>query len=492
MTSVRRALALSFVERYVLILLALASNVILARLLTPTEIGLYSVTIAAIGLAHALRDFGIGNFLIQERQLNEDHVRTAFGLSLLLGTSLFALLWALAPWAATFYEEPAMVPLMRVVALNFLLLPFCTISLALLRREMEFKKLLWVNVAAAVGGFSITVGLALLGHGPMSLAVGSVAGNLLTGAGAWLARGGKRVLTPSLRLWRQVGSFGGKASLVGLTGAVSADFNDLVVGKLLGFSAVAMINRAMGVMQPFQRDFTATVRGVMQPAYARDLREGRDPEDKYVQSVVLLAALGWPFYAFVAVFPLETLRLLFGSQWDAAAPLVPWMCAAGALAVLNSMIPTLLLARGAMNQLLLLHLLIDPARIVCFLVALLLAPAILTYAVVFFAFYAISVPVAYAIKQGVQPTAFGSLGARIWPSAKAALVPAAAALLWATALRGEDGTVPLAAYLVAGPFYAALWVAMLFAVRHPLTREERVRRWLYRLRGVLSTQGAAQ
>ena len=85
MTTVRRALALSFIERYFSIVLALGSNMVLARLLTPEQIGVYSVSLAVIGVAHVLREFGVGNFLIQQKDLHDDHVRTAFGLALAVG-----------------------------------------------------------------------------------------------------------------------------------------------------------------------------------------------------------------------------------------------------------------------------------------------------------------------------------------------------------------------------------------------------------------------
>jgi hypothetical protein len=85
MTSVRRALALSFAERYVLIAIFLFSNILVARLLNCEEIGIYSVSLAVIAVAQVLRDFGIGNFLIQEKELTEAHVRTAFSNSLLAG-----------------------------------------------------------------------------------------------------------------------------------------------------------------------------------------------------------------------------------------------------------------------------------------------------------------------------------------------------------------------------------------------------------------------
>lgn len=64
MTSVSRSLLISLSECYFLIALQLVSFVVLARLLTPEDIGLYSVSAAFIGLAHVVRDFGVGSYYL--------------------------------------------------------------------------------------------------------------------------------------------------------------------------------------------------------------------------------------------------------------------------------------------------------------------------------------------------------------------------------------------------------------------------------------------
>ena len=204
MTSVRRALVISFIERYALIALSLASNILIARLLSPKEIGLYSVSLAAIGIAQVLRDFGVGGYLIQEKNLTETHIRSAFGISLLIGSVLFVLTFFASTWVGILYEEPHMVATLRIVSLNFLVLPFCTVSLALLRREMLFQKVLYVTLVATTIGFAVTIALAYAGYGANSMALGTVLTNVLTGFGAWVARGTQKVMLPSLSEWRTV------------------------------------------------------------------------------------------------------------------------------------------------------------------------------------------------------------------------------------------------------------------------------------------------
>ncbi|MEE4659136.1 MAG: oligosaccharide flippase family protein, partial [Halieaceae bacterium] len=278
-----------------MIAISLAGSMLLARLLTPEEIGIYSVSLAVIGIAQVVRDFGIGSFLIQEKQLTEAHIRTAFGFSLLIGTTLFVIVFFAAPLAGQFYDDQRLVETMRISALNFLVLPFCSISLSLLRRNMLFKRLAAVGVAAALTGFSVGVSLAYAGYGPNSMALGAVASNIVTGTLAWLVRTDRKLLLPSLSEWRVILKFGSQSSAASVVTTISTDINDLALGRILGFAPVAMISRAQGLMNLFHRDIMGAIRGVMFPAFAKAHREGQSVDAQYIRSVTNVTAFAWPF-----------------------------------------------------------------------------------------------------------------------------------------------------------------------------------------------------
>lgn len=362
MSSMRTALLFSFAERYALIAVNLVSNLLIARLLTPDQIGVYSVTLAVISIAQVLRDFGVSSYLVQVKDLTEDHIRTALGVTLIIGVGLGLVVFGAAPWVADFYKEPLMRELLWLASLNFLLLPFSTISLALLRRRMAFKALAAVNLAATVAGAITSVGMCWTGFGPTSLIAGTLVVSATTGFAAWWAQGERRVLRPALSQWRSLFKFGAQSSLVGVVTSVSMDINDLAVGKLMGFTPVALLSRAQGLMNLFHRDLMGAVRNVAYPAYAKAVREHQDMEPLYIGSVTYVCVVAWPFYGFIALYALETLRLLFGPQWDAAAPLVPWFCLAGALAAAGSLVGNLMVAMGRMDMLTRMELVFQPAR----------------------------------------------------------------------------------------------------------------------------------
>lgn len=472
MTSVRRALALSMAERYVLIAIALASNMVLARLLTPEEIGIYSVNLAIIGIAQVLRDFGIGNFLIQEKNLSEAHIRTAFGFSLVIGSALFCLVYGAAPLAGDFYDEGRLAATLRISALNFLVLPFCTISLALLRREMAFNRMVTVTLAAAIAGFVATIGLVYSGQGVNGIALGAVIGNLATGAGAWLARGERRLLLPALSEWRTMLSFGSQSSAANMAIAIAMDINDFALGKILGFSSVAMISRAQGLMKLFSRDLTAAIQNVAFPAFAKAHREGEAIESRHIASVAAITAFAWPFYGFVSLYALEIIRLMFGPQWDEAASLVPIFCLAGALMAVSSLNLTVLLAVGRFELVTRFELVFQPFRALLIVAAALVFKSLGACAIAYLVCILVYTPGVYALKQKCIPNDYRGLRSNLWVSCKVAL--ATLALPAALAIQaGLDRSMPADPALLAGAAVLAAigWVAALIACGHPLTAE---------------------
>ena len=481
MTSVRRALLFSLLERYALTVLAFASNVLLARLLTPSEIGVYSVCMAVVGIAGVLREFGIGSYLIQKREVTRAHLGTAFGLSLVMGVLLFAVLFLAAGPVARFYGDDRLVLVTQVVAVNFLTLPFCTISMAMLRREMRFKAVLWANVIAAAAGFVVTVGGALLGWGALSMAVGSIVTNLVVGFCTWWVRRADGWVRPVFSEWRDVLHFGGQTTLSNTVGTIAMNANDLVVGRLLGLDAVAMISRAMGLMNLYHRDLMAAVRNVALPGFAAGAREGADVAAAELRAVSVITVVGWSFYAFVSVFALDVVRLLFGDQWDSAAPLVPLFCLGGAIAALNAVTPQRLIATGHVGVVTRLELLIHPLRIVVILGALVVWPEMSTVAWVFIGSAVFGVLLYRRAVHRLAPMSLRRyLGMLMRSAAVAAafVLPALLVRLLLGAAEGEHGVPVLTACAVGGAMLAMLTGYM---VRHPLLEEPWVQGLMRRL-----------
>ena len=150
--STRRALFFSFLDRYAALVLSIVSSMFIARLLTPAEIGMFSVTMVFIMFISAMRDLGAGQYLVQEKELTPERIRATW--TVLLGTGLFMALVVLAAAypVAHFYNEPRMVEIMWVIAINFAVNPFGSMTYAWLMREMRFDALATMRFAGTLAG----------------------------------------------------------------------------------------------------------------------------------------------------------------------------------------------------------------------------------------------------------------------------------------------------------------------------------------------------
>lgn len=470
MTSVRRALAISFIERYALIVLSLASNILLARLLTPTEIGLYSVSLAAIGIAQVLRDFGIGTYLIQEKNLTDKSIGTAFGLSLFLGITLFGLCYFFAPIAGDIYNKPTITIILQICSLNFLILPFCTISLALHRRDMAFQIILYINIISTALGFLLTIMLTYHGCGANSMAWGSVLTNFSTAVISWKLRKNFSFIKPCLTEWRRVLNFGAQRSIASIVSSSATDASDLVAGKILGFSAVALLSKAQGLPNLFQRDLMSAVNSVALPAFAKSLREGDDLEKNLIYSIGIITVVSWPFYVICSLFSLELIRLLFGSQWDASSPLVALFCLGSAIYAPCLILNTFLIATGEITTATKAELTIHGVRATLIILGMIIFETISAPAISSVIVSTLALPYWYVTIRKVRTFSPKKLISTLARSAMCTAISITPSIVFVNFIKNNEQTSILE-IITLGFISFPLWIFSLYAAGHELSKE---------------------
>ena len=330
--------------------LQLASTVIIARLLTPAEVGVFAVAAVFAGLASTFRDFGVAEYLIQERELTQDKIRAALTLNIIVSWSMALALFAAGPVAGDFYREPGVVNVMWVQALTFLLIPFGAVTQAWFRRELNYRPIVICNLLANIAAFATAVGLAYLGFGYMSLAWSGLVGIVVTvTAVAWF-RPKDFPLWPSLKGVGQVFHFGKFASAIYLMEQVGKGAPELVIGRALTMADVGMFSRANGLVEMFHRLVMRPVLQVCMPYFAKSDREQGSLVAAYLHSLSLLTAVGWPFLAFLSVIAFAAIRIIYGTQWMQAVPVAQVLCVVGAVQLMYLMAREALLACGAARR----------------------------------------------------------------------------------------------------------------------------------------------
>lgn len=326
MPSVRRSLAISGIAQIVSFALMMATMVFVSRLLTPHEIGIFSVSVSIIAFGHIFRDFGIGQYLVQAHEVGRDRVRLAFTLMLFMSWGMALLLYASSHPISMFYGQASVADVVKVLALSFVILPFGAPLLSLMRRDMKFGRIAIVNISGQLVQATTTIVLAFNGASFMSMAWGAVAGNLATVAILTILRPGDAFLWPKFKGIGEIFQFGGKASSASLVSEFGHKSPDLIMGRTLGFADVAIFSRASGLTNMVVTQLVGLVRGVYFPAFAQSIRDGRDPAAIYAGASARLLGIVVPALGVMALLADPLINFLFGPQWERAVPLASVIC----------------------------------------------------------------------------------------------------------------------------------------------------------------------
>jgi O-antigen/teichoic acid export membrane protein len=343
---------LSFAEKYSILLINIVATVILARLLTPAETGLYSVAAGIINIAQTLRDFGVGNYIIQESELTRRRISTALGISVILGFSIAALfVFSAGPMASAFHE-PRLKTVILIMSLNFILVAFASIGTARLHRDMNFRAALHIGIASALVHAATSILMASQGYGAIGMAWASVMGIIVYVVGNYICYVEDILLLPRLGEWRRVLSFGVLASGGYVLQEIGQRASDVVVGRFLGFGAAGLFSRASGLITLFQQALMNAVAPVAVSALARINRDNEVLQTPFLRFMSYTTLVAWPLLGIMALLALPIILVAFGPQWLMAVGSAQILCLAAGVAVLSRVAITLFTATGEARRLL--------------------------------------------------------------------------------------------------------------------------------------------
>jgi O-antigen/teichoic acid export membrane protein len=321
MTELNRALAFSFVGKYITMLVQFVSVMVISRLLVPTDIGIYSIAAGAIAIGQVLRDFGLSLYLVHEKDLTVDKIRTCFTISLLICWTIATVYWLSSAPLAAFFEYQEIASVIQVLSLSFLIIPFGTFNLSLIKREMRFDLIMWIDLASAFTSVIVTIGLALLEYGVMAMAYGSIVGTLTTVVATFFFS--------KLRYYRIC--FNKAKEIVCFTSFVSlsnifTQLNELIpeaaIGKQQSMADTAFFAKANATVNLFSMLVTSVVAPVIQPFMAKLNRDEKDLAEHVYSLMDYILVLLWPFSAILLLMPEQILLTLYGGQWTESAPVL--------------------------------------------------------------------------------------------------------------------------------------------------------------------------
>lgn len=467
MANLRRSLIINFFSSSGATMLKFLVSILLARILSPSEIGIYSMTAVFVNFAGVFRDFGVSGYLQREPNLTPDKMRSASGVVLTTSWLIAVVLYLASGALGAWFDEPGIVPVMQVLALGFVFIPFGSVTNALLAREFAAEKQAWVSAAGTISFCVSCLVLANLGFGSMSLAWANLI-NILVCMFALMPMRPRNVpWLPSFSHWRSVANYGAGSLLTNMTVAVNNAIPDILLGKLGSAAQVGLLSRANSTVQIFIHVAGSTMNYGAISYMSQVYHRGEPLAPVITRATVLLTGIGWAALGLTAVLGHDIVLALYGPTWLEAVPaILPLTLAAAAVMTFNynssamaaigrpylSSVPVLgmLLARIALGVLL------YDGSLAGFAWALCLATFM-------------SLPLRIMLQKRYFAMRLRSLLRALVPSAVVTLGSVGAGMLLAMLLPAT--LAPMVRLLVMAPILAVTWYLLLRLTRHELVGE---------------------
>jgi PST family polysaccharide transporter len=300
--------------------IALATLILMARLLAPLEFAAAAVALSLSQIVTPLAGGFFNDVILQRQNLDEQHLASGWIAATALGILLWAGLWLLSTLLARVVNLPEVAALLPVISLLLVGEAVAGVPAAFARRCGRYRFLAIRTVAGRCAGAALGVGAAVLGLGAWSVVIQNLAASFV--GAAFVLTGARLPLQPhlfSLRALRELLDYAFRSLSDILIWPAQSRIATPLVSALIGPTMAAYWNVAFRIVETL---FVATISGINNltvPLFARRQSDRQALREGFATSTTLASLLVLPVFTALAVAAPEVVRVFLGSAWMSAA-----------------------------------------------------------------------------------------------------------------------------------------------------------------------------
>lgn len=350
--SVRRSIILTYLAQAAAFFITFASTLIIARLVSPRDFGIYAMVNAVTTVISVFMGFQLSKYITRESELTKEILHSTFTVNVLASASYVICILAGGFVAATFFDASEVSQVMVVFAIFPVFAAFEFMPAALCAREMRFGTIAWMAVVRAAVMAVVGVVLARQGYAYMTFAWAQVA--------AWAATS----IAFNILYWRpeaygirfrgigSILSFGGHMMGISGVNALNVRLSEMSLGSLAGLAALGFYTRASSLPTQLYQNIYGASSNVIFSRLSHDLRQGGEIHSSYLRFMQLILGFLWPLMFGLAILAQPVIHILYGEKWQASAgPLSLLTCAAAVLVAVGMSNEVFILRRETQRQL---------------------------------------------------------------------------------------------------------------------------------------------
>ncbi|WP_342659361.1 oligosaccharide flippase family protein (plasmid) [Sphingomonas sp. NY01] len=316
----RKSILWTLLLQAVTFVVSFAGSMIIARLLSPNEMGVYAIAVAAIGVTQVFAVFGLSSYIVRDSDLQSSTLDLAFSINALLAIVLSVALAVISLFSQTILGDARAGEVMRVLMFIPLINMFSFRQSSMLQREMRFVAGSIITATMAFTMWFLSVAFAWGGASYMSAAYASIASSIVGVIGYTVAAPHHFAFRITFKGWRRLTRFGLEIMSISGISLLAARLSEVVLGRLLGITALGFYSRATTLANLMFEHVYGTATRIAFSKLARDFREIGDLRTPFLQALTLILAVMWPLEIGLAILAKPAIVIIFGNAWLPAAP----------------------------------------------------------------------------------------------------------------------------------------------------------------------------
>jgi len=294
----------------------------MARLLSKADFGLMAIASAFIGFGTIFSEGGMGAALIQRKNITQKHMNAALQSGILIGGLIFTVFFFSSKYIATFFDQPQLDMLIKVIGVNVVLHAVSGTSMMLLQKYFQFHKTALITITSTIIGYIVGILLAFEGYGVWSLVVATLTTSLINAAGFLYLVPVKFSLQVHIKEWKELFSFGSGIILLQFANFFSERGLNLILGKILTVDLLGVFERT-SIIKILPSVYIGKILDtIMFPVMSEIQDEHERLFRIYQQSLGMVNSLLMPIAAFLIFYSEEVVLILLGKDWlEAVIPL---------------------------------------------------------------------------------------------------------------------------------------------------------------------------
>ena len=319
---------------------------VVARIVSPTELGIFALAAALQILVGDLAVLGVAS-AVARADLDADEIGpTVVTISVVSGLLLSSVMAIWAAPLASLLGAPAAADAIRILAVCVALTGALAVPTAQLQREFRQDVLFRSNVVALVPSSAALIVLAAAGDGSVAFAWSRVVGLVVTGY--VLLRSLSTNYWPGLepRYLRPLIRFGFPLAMANVLSQILLNIDYVFVGRLMSAADVGLYMLAFQICTWPTALMGTVLNSIVLPAFSTLRRDGGDLGEALSYAVRTVALIACPIAAFTCAFATPLITTVYGEKWAAAGPVLSVLALYGMVFVLGLLFANVLISTG--------------------------------------------------------------------------------------------------------------------------------------------------